>query len=56
MHYLDIDLLNVLRSNVNIPIESQYMAFYLMVTLISALSVSVYEIFNQHLHDLDLDL
>ena len=41
---------------VNMPNESQRRTFYLIVTVMSALSVTVYEILSRNCHDLDLDL
>ena len=45
MHDFDFDHCNRPRSNVNMPIESQYRNFYFMVTVMLSLSVIIYEIF-----------
>ena len=39
------DLKNMPRANVNMPIESPHMTFYMMAIVIFALSVAVYGIF-----------
>ena len=51
---IDLDLKNGPRSNVNMPIESQYLT---MAIVMFSLSVTVCEIFVvENMHDLDLDL
>ena len=45
-HDLDFDLQNGKRSNENVPFESEYGTFYLMVIVIFTLYVSAYKIFR----------
>ena len=54
MHDFDLDLLNVSRSNVNMPIESPYMTYYFMAIVTLNLSITISKILLSNAHDLDL--
>ena len=44
VHNFDLDLLNGLMSNINMPMERRHMTLYLLAIAMFALSVTVYEI------------
>ena len=46
MHGVDIELQNGIRSDINIPIESQSGTFYLMTMVMFALTITVNDIFT----------
>ena len=55
MHNLDLNIENGPRSNVNIPMESQWETSYVLVIAMFGLSPTVYEKCSRNMHDLEFE-